>query len=384
MTETRNRRPFSVRLVAIGIAVFVVVGGYALWLRWLRYALFAVDPPNPPQLVIDAGRETKRITVLVAGDTMLASESQNLIERYGHRYLLSRVVDLTRDADLSVVNLEAPVTRSALTEKRKAIKYRQEPAALDALSWAGFDVLALGNNHALDCDMRGLIDTISEAGKRGLATIGAGRDESEARRGLLVRVGEVSVGLLSFYTWRLDYEWYMNYFALGRRGGVAELHASTLGADVTRLRRAGADVVVATPHWGMNYRPISLRQRWYSRVLQYAGVDAVVGHGSHDFQPVDVVENMPVVYSLGNFAFGTTGREHFRCGFFARLEIDGNGVSALELIPIVTQNRIVKFRPRLAKGSLRDQCLGRLAEQSRLDGISLKHAADRLRWERKR
>ncbi len=382
MTETRNKQRLRVRLVTIGIVVLVVVGGYTLWLRWLRYALFAVDPPYPVQLVVDASPESKRITVLLAGDTMLANESQNRIDRHGHRYLLSRVAELTRDANLSVVNLEAPVTRSAFTEKRKTIKYRQDPEALDALGWAGFDVLALGNNHALDCDMRGLVDTINEAAKRGLATIGAGRDESEARSGLLVRVGKVSVGLLSFYTWRLDYEWYMNYFALGRQGGVAELHASTLGSDVKRLRRAGADVVIATPHWGMNYRPISLRQRWYARVLQHAGVDAVVGHGSHDFQPIDVIETMPVVYSVGNFAFGTRGRDYFRCGLLARLEIEGNRVSALELIPIVTQNRIAKFRPRLAKGDIRDQCIGRLVKESRLDDNSLKRLVDRLRWER--
>jgi len=48
---------------------------------------------------------------------------------------------------------------------------------------------------------------MGEARDRGLATLGAGRDEGEARRGLLVRIGELSVGLLSFYTWRPDYEW---------------------------------------------------------------------------------------------------------------------------------------------------------------------------------
>jgi len=67
------------------------------------------------------------VTALFAGDTLLGNESRNLIERRGYTYLLSRIAGAYERREPVVVNLEAPATRAALTDKRKAINTARIP-----------------------------------------------------------------------------------------------------------------------------------------------------------------------------------------------------------------------------------------------------------------
>lgn len=59
---------------------------------------------------------------------------------------------------------------------------------------------------------------------------------------------------------------------------------------------------------------------------------------------------MPVIYSLGNFVFSSNGRydevePELRLSVIARYVFDGRELSAIELLPIRTDNRRVDFAP---------------------------------------
>ena len=58
---------------------------------------------------------------------------------------------------------------------------------------------------------------------------------------------------------------------------------------------------------------------------------------------------MPVLYSLGNFAFGSPGRFSEKMpgyGLVADSILDDHGFSDIQLTCIVTDNSVVKFQPR--------------------------------------
>ena len=65
-----------------------------------------------------------------------------------------------------------------------------------------------------------------------------------------------------------------------------------------------ADVVVAYVHWGtenstaVNADQIAKRDRFIAH-----GADMIIGSHPHVLQPWEVVDGVPVVYSLGNFWF---------------------------------------------------------------------------------
>jgi hypothetical protein len=114
-------------------------------------------------------------------------------------------------------------------------------------------------------------------------------------------------------------------------------------------RAAGAKWVVAYPHWGGNYSKVRASQEKWGRRAIEAGYDAVIGHGSHMAQRVDVIDGKPVFYSLGNFVFGTPGRysdEFPGWGLMLRTYLGPDGFDGFELTCILTDNKKIKFQPR--------------------------------------
>ncbi len=74
-------------------------------------------------------------------------------------------------------------------------------------------------------------------------------------------------------------------------------------------RDHGADFVVASLHWGDEYRsePSEAQTAWLDEILPAAEIDLVVGHHAHVVQPVDRVGTEWVVFGLGNFLSNQSG-----------------------------------------------------------------------------
>ncbi len=70
-----------------------------------------------------------------------------------------------------------------------------------------------------------------------------------------------------------------------------------------------------------------------------------------------------MLYSLGNFVFGTPGRftDHFPgYGLIATTHLDGGGVDSIELRCILTDNDRVAFQPRVCPAAEAAAVLGGL------------------------
>jgi poly-gamma-glutamate synthesis protein (capsule biosynthesis protein) len=137
-------------------------------------------------------------------------------------------------------------------------------------------------------------------------------------------------------------------------------------------------------HWGENYEPVADQQRRDARVLADAGVDVVIGHHPHDVQHVQWIGRTLVLYSLGNYAWGAIGNEKLRVGLVARLTIDPRRgqvrarLREAELLPILTQNRIVKYQPRRVRWR-EMQWLDPMIAASRAAGVPLEVDGTRIR-----
>ncbi|HEY6839556.1 MAG TPA: CapA family protein, partial [Geobacteraceae bacterium] len=79
-----------------------------------------------------------------------------------------------------------------------------------------------------------------------------------------------------------------------------------------------------------------------------AGADVILGHHPHVLQGAERYRQGVILYSLGNFAFGTASRSA-ASGAIARITLD-NGVKEVEMIPLNVRNREVHFQPRPLKG----------------------------------
>ena len=348
------RRKLMRALRAAGIALAVVacgVGGWALF--WTLYNP-AIEPA-PPLVLRRAPAIRGEATVLLAGDFAPTDAAMPTIRTRGYEHLYLPTGHLLRDADVSFVNLEAPVTDSDLRFFlwRKYL-YRVEPAAVAAWRGLGLDLVSLANNHLRDYRDRGVLDTLRHVGRAGIATVGAGADERSARRPVIFDVGGIRVGFLAYLEHTAAFNFYIRAYAIGDRVGCAQLNRADLERDIRRLRPL-VDVLIVSVHWGRNYAPVTSTQQYYGRLMADLGVDVVAGHHPHDIQPVEVRGRSLIIYSLGNYAWGTPGHAQMRLGLLARLYLRKSSagrrarIDAVELLPIVTQNAIVRFQPRLMR-----------------------------------
>lgn len=222
----------------------------------------------------------------------------------------ARMADVLADADYTVANLETTVGRRDNRAYSGFPNFNTPEALLDALSDAGIDFLTLANNHILDRGFEGLRLTVENVARRGFDYAGANRTPEEKERAVVVDVGGIRVGMLC-YTEMTNGMPKKKDKSPARQYGVNYLGDADFVEDVRRLREAGAEVVIAMPHWGVEYRrePTEAMRKAAEKLVA-AGVDVVLGSHSHMVQPVISLSAVTdsgepreglVAYSLGNF-----------------------------------------------------------------------------------
>jgi len=274
--------------------------------------------------------------LLLAGDVMLGRGVDEALASMRPSEVWGDLLPHFRRADARIVNLECALTRSGREWERapKVFHFRADPSAAAVLKAAGIDAVSLANNHVLDFEEEGLLETLEVLDRAGVRRAGAGRDLASARRPAPAAGGKVA--LLSI----TDNE---PLFAAGPGkpgvnffpdGGPATL--DWIGKAAAAARRAGAEVVVLASHWGPNMvaRP-SPEIRALARGAVERGVDVYFGHSAHVVQGVELHEGKPILYDTGDFVDDYAVDPEMRndWSFLFLLDFDGSRFRGLELVP---------------------------------------------------
>ena len=184
-----------------------------------------------------------------------------------------------RRADVATGNLETAVSLRGTPAGAKQYTFRGAPWMLRPVhSYAGFDVLTLANNHAVDYGRAALLDTIHAVRAAGMQTIGAGANAWRARRPAIVTRGGLRIALLGYSDVNPP-----GFSATPTRPAPRRADPAEIAADVrAALRRA--DVAVCFFHWGveLHAEPDS-RQKELATACLHAGASLVLGAHPHVF-----------------------------------------------------------------------------------------------------
>ncbi|AJE04726.1 CapA family protein [Geobacter pickeringii] len=311
------------------------------------------------------------VVVTCVGDIMLAGSATSTLARTGYDYPFARTAPELRRGDIAMGNLEAPFTTRGSEFRDKTYRFRVDPAAAAALKRAGFSVLTLANNHMMDYGDAGLRDTLATLSRCGIAHTGAGESLTEARQETVVAVRGQRVAFLAY---SLTYP--AEFYAGADRPGTAPGYAPHVREDIRRAR-ARADYVVVSFHWGAERAEFPKQyQMETGRAAIDAGADAVIGHHPHVLQGIEFYRGKPILYSLGNFAFGSRSTAADR-SVMARLTLSDAGCT-VELIPLNVLHRETRYRPEILAGPRGAEVVARLNWLSRTFGTVISDSEGRF------
>lgn len=306
-------------------------------MRWMGYTsriLLSVAVSAllaPPLVGGDAQADERERTLLFAGDIMLSrGVGARMAAKGDWTHPFHKVAEMLRSADLTFANLECPIS-DAGRERGHLYSFRADPRALEGLLFAGFDVVSLANNHAYDWGPEALLDTIQRLDKAGIRAVGAGANDREAHYPVVVDLEGVRVAFLAYVSIEPRAA-----SAGAEKPGVAWLDPEQVLADI-RFARPLADILVVSPHWGIEYAPKpELWQVELARRMIDAGADFVVGHHPHVVQPFEEYAGGWIAYSLGNFVFDQKPPSTRR-GLLLKVTLRGKRIVEVSTLPTVIE-----------------------------------------------
>ncbi|MCP4674376.1 MAG: CapA family protein [Deltaproteobacteria bacterium] len=372
----------SVVVLLLGVFASVLVAMLVGWFSFWTYLDPPVDVPSPIEARFGYPGTGDKGRVLFLGDFAPTDAAMPLIEKRGFGYPFDATRKIVRSYDATVANLEAPITTSDTPSPRRPKKYvyKVHPDAVEEIRRAGIDVVTLANNHGVDYGNQGLADTLRYLDAGGILHVGAHMSEAGARRGVVLDTPGGRLGILSYMQNKLHWRIRNLAFALDtpfrKWPGIARLRYRDLAEDIAQMKKL-VDIVAVVVHWGENYAPVDEQQATLGKACIDLGADIVIGHHPHWYQPVRLYREKPIIYSLGNYAFGTPGHYKMRFGMGAALHLKDGQIDAVELIPLLTQNRIVKFQPRVPRGKHLERFFSGLLEPSRELGAEIERRGNR-------
>lgn len=210
--------------------------------------------------------------------------------------LLAGVAPVVSAADLALCHLEVPLAEPDGPFAGYP-SFDAPPQVADALVETGYDSCSTASNHTLDQGSDGAFRTLDALDAAGLEHTGSARSASEAATPLLHDLGIARVAQLSFT---------YGYNGL-QLPDEAPWLANTLNVrailDAARAAKdAGADVVIASLHWGGEYEsePTEEQIVLAEQLLADPALDLLIGHHAHVAQPFEMVGGEWVAYGLGN------------------------------------------------------------------------------------
>jgi poly-gamma-glutamate capsule biosynthesis protein CapA/YwtB (metallophosphatase superfamily) len=320
------------------------------------------------------GRET---TLALTGDVMLGRGVNETLHSVRPEEPWGDALPLLLSADLRIINLECAITEYQQPWSRtpKVFHFRADPPAVEVLRAARVDACSLANNHTLDFEEHGLLDTLAYLEAAGILTSGAGPDGEQAARPVLLEDG---VALVAFtdnepsFAAGLDKPG-TNYLPVSTEPRVLRL----VEEAVREAREAGAETIVFSNHWGPNMvlRPPEAFRR-FARAVVDLGADVYYGHSAHVFQGVEVYRGKPILYDTGDFIDDYAVDPDLRNdhSFLFRVSVDGGELRRLELFPVVLRYA----RVELAGGDEREEILGLMQDLSAEMGTVFDRREDRL------
>lgn len=276
-------------------------------------------------------------TLIATGDVIPARYVDITIRDQGDDFLypVAATKDITSAADLTVINLEAPLIDDCPYHDSGLI-FCGRPGFVKALQAAGVDVVTLENNHIANHGPEAVQETVQHLEAAGLHW--ADRDTPA-----IMDVRGVKFGFLAY-------------------NGVEQLLDRDQMVAQIKALRPKVDVLAVSVHWGQEYvripsavppvandNPVEI-----AHLAVDAGADLLIGNHPHWVQAVEIYKGKFIAYAHGNFIFDQMWSYETRVGVLGKYTFYDDKLVGVEFIPTIIENYA---QPRLLEGEERQSAL---------------------------
>ncbi|MGI6023589.1 MAG: CapA family protein [Methanoculleus sp.] len=280
------------------------------------------------------------LKIYAVGDIMLGEQPlcnnfgvSRVIKRRGPDYLFDNVRSLFNGGDIVFGNLECSIMSGDVSKEQEPGFFCAEPAVIEGLKNANFNVLSVANNHIMENKDVLFQNTVQLLRNNDILPVGIANE---------IEIIDVNGYRIAFLAYSSIEDNILN-------SGYNKIHSEEpILQDIQKIR-SDVDLVIISLHWGYEYVPYpSPEQIQAGRKLVDAGADIILGGHPHVTQSYEIYKNRPIFYSLGNFIFDHTYIPTTRETLIAEVTIgDSLDLISVNVIPVITDES--NYQPQLLK-----------------------------------
>lgn len=321
---------FLLLVLALLIATFLLLP------QSLKYV---VNGPTEDTKSVDLFEVAQTDSILFTGDIMLGRHVETLARKHHSSYSFDYFPELISTSSVIFANFESSMSNPHKQTPSGGFTFSTDNFFPTVLASSGVTHVSLANNHALDYGVSGYNKTKNSLAAVGVMAFGHPTLVSSTSVTYTI-VNEVRVGVLALHTLFNDPD-------------VNDLQ------NVIAQMKQSSDLQFVYVHWGVEYEPIhSIKQKKLASYLVSQGIDAIIGHHPHVVQDIELIENVPVFYSLGNTIFDQYFSKSVQIGYLLRVTPSKSKL-VFSLVPIQSLTAI--SQPHLMQGSERTDFLNSMA-----------------------
>lgn len=276
------------------------------------------------------------IILSFVGDVMTGSDypDKSYLPSNEGKGIFKSVENYFKNSDINFANLEGAIANTNTQSSKRSknsYSFRMPPYMANRIAEAGFNIVAVANNHSRDFGDKGYKQTQEYLKNAEIKIVG-----NILNTATIIEIKNKKIGFLAFY-----------YFSYANNS-IQDITSAKALVEKTKKE---CDFLVVSFHGGAEgrnmFRVPKETEIFYgenrgdvykfARAVSDAGADLIIGHGPHVLRAMEIYNNSFIAYSLGNFVgykqFSLAGNN----GISAILQItlnDNLKINSAKVIPI--------------------------------------------------
>jgi poly-gamma-glutamate capsule biosynthesis protein CapA/YwtB (metallophosphatase superfamily) len=302
------KKLLSLSLIVLGISWFIIYFHFNNILNFFGTSIDSIES-NANQIVKDENlgpdniievfkkpEYVSRVSIISAGDILFHMpqvESARENNSYNFIPMFSEVKDIINSRDISIVNFETTVNPKKPYSGYPS--FNTPVQALEAVRYAGFQVLLNAHNHTLDTGLEGMKSTMRLMKENGFTVVGTGEPTED--KNVIIEKNNIKVGLLA-YTYGTNY-------GIQYKDMINYIDEEKIKSDLVKIRDK-SDFILVFLHLGTEYlRTVEEFQTDIVKKVASYGADAILCSHPHVARKTEILKHngkeILVNYSMGNF-----------------------------------------------------------------------------------